>query len=518
MSDYNNIQSIRHQSSILLAFSVLDLFPNTQLVSGKVTNVDVYYDFIFDKPFSEQALLLVEERWRKMLKEFEGFEYPEMMRENAASLFQHYHQPYKAELALNHDSNIIPLIRLGNFYEILPNGMGEETDLRVYPKIFSFFTYSSHGQTITRLEASVFLDQGELKAYQKKRKLGLKLLHPSIGEKLELFRLFSDHSWLFFPRGERLKQSIKDIFFNLCEREKMPFVSFSSINSPEKLFKSLSEEVCGVSFWGKETQQDVDINYGLLESQEYEFLRILLIDERATPGITCISSLQFIKKIIKIFDLNHEWVLRTYWPQEVSKKQWQTQVDLLKSAAKQCEIDFDLDKESSPLPLEDEFKCSFPRLEMCIYDALGRRWPISLLGFANVGKKELLSLTPLVSLERFIALLLEQNSGQIPCFLLPEQVRIIPLSKENEKCALDARLTLTSHYLFSHVDTREEKLAKKIELAVQHQVPYIMLLGNKEEQSGLVAVRQLNEAKTSEMKLDDFIIAAKQELKRKLES
>ncbi|MGK5594973.1 MAG: His/Gly/Thr/Pro-type tRNA ligase C-terminal domain-containing protein [Parachlamydiaceae bacterium] len=518
MTDSNQLQSIRCQASILLAFSVLDLFPNTQLISGKVTNVDLYYDFIFEKPFSEQALLLVEERWRKWLKEFDGFEYLEMMRENAASLFEHHHQLYKADLALNYDSNIIPLVRLENFYEILPGGMHEESHQRIYPKIFSFFNYSLHGQTITRLEASAFLDQDALKAYQKKRKQGLKLHHARIGEKLELFRLFDSHSWLFFPRGERIKQKIEEVFFNLCEQERAPLGSFSSINLSENVFAGLSEDFKGISFWGKEAIEETGIHCGLLDSQDCEFLRMLILGDRGNPRNSCISSLQFIQKIIKIFDLNHEWVLRSYWPPEVSKKQWQAQADLLKSAAKECGINLNIDKESGGLPPKDGYKCSFPRLEMCVYDALGKRWPVSLLGFAHNGKKEFLSITPLVSLERLIALLLEQSKGKIPPFLLPEQVRIIPLSKENKTSARAVQLTLISHHLFSHVDAREETLAKKIELAVQHQVPYIMMLGSKEEKNGLVAVRQLDEAKTSEMKLEDFVVAAKQELERKLES
>ncbi|KAF3362980.1 hypothetical protein PHSC3_000515 [Chlamydiales bacterium STE3] len=516
MSFSEQSDSIRFQAMELLAFSVLDLFPSTQLVDGKISNVDFYYDFIFEKPFADQALHLVEERWRKALKEFAGFKYPEMMRENAAGLFEHHHQSIKAEQALNHSSNIISLLNLGEFYDIVSPVFQQESDRRVYPKLFGYHTYQQEGLLITRLDATVFSDQDDLKAYQKLRKVGEKFSHKELGKKLELFDVKKDKQWFFHPRGEKFKSNIKEIFANLCEQEGFPFVSSLNQAQAEGISRYGFE---GLGAWLKDVNDKNDVNCGLLSLLEHESLKISTFETGRILLNRCISSLQFIKKIIKIFDLNHEWVLRTYRPTEVSKKQWQTQVDLLKSAAEQCEIRYSYDLSPDNYSSESNFHvCQFPSLEMCVYDSLGRRWATSSISFSSSEGKETLIISPLVSLERFVALLLEQKTGLIPSWLLPEKVRVLLLSKEQKKTARALQQTLISRGVFAGLDVGDEKLAKKVELATQHQVPFFIVIREKEDNNGLIAVRRLGEDVTSEMELENFLLIAKQELERKLES
>lgn len=511
MTHYSPSDSMRIQSMELLAYAVLDLFPTTLLVKGKVSNIDFIYDFIFEKPLTDQAIPLIEERWRKVLKEFEGFETREMMRENAAGLFQHHHQPIKAEAALAEESNIVSLIQLNRFYDLMPIGLGPAFEERVYPKVFSYFTFRQDELLITRLEAAAFSDQAELKNYQKIRKQKEKLNHQVLAKELDLFTC-DQGDWCFYPRGETLKKCITETVLEECRNSGFFPVSFSNDELPA-LPNLDAFGINGIAVWKKE-EQEGDINKGLLEASVYNVLQIFVSNAEKILYESCISSLHFIQQIIKIFDLNHEWVLRYYRPKEVVKKKWQSQVDLLKSAAEQCNIIYCSDPSPDNLSLED----SYPKMELSVFDALGRRWATSAISFSNCGNKEVLVVSPLVSLERFVALLLEQTAGKIPGWLQPEQARVLPVAKEFKETARAMQKVLSSRDIRTGLDIGFEKLAERIRLGVQHQIPYLLMVGDEEEKNGLVAVRRFGEDQVSKMSLEEFILIAKQELKTKLES
>lgn len=481
----------------LLAYAVSDLFPSVKLGMGKASNVDFFYDFIFDKPLTDQGLSLIEERWRRAIKEFANFEIREMMRENAASLFQHYDQPLKAEEALAKNSNIVSLLHLDHFYDLMPEAGWELVEERIYPKLFFQFTYEYAGLQITRLEGAAFADQTELKSYQRKRKHSRS--HLELGQELDLFNC-DKGEWFFNARGEALKKIIGSAVVRAG--------GFHEISFSDNMPPNLSENI---AFWSKKSPKG-DINSGLLQPFSCNCLEIYMLGGGQSLYENCISSLQFIQKIIKIFDLNHEWVLRNYRPQEVSKKKWQTQVDLLKSTAEQCNICYCSD--SGP---DNSFsENSYPQIELSVYDALGRRWPISAVKFANYGNKEVVVVLPLLSLETFVALLLEQTSGSIPNWLQPEQVRVLPIAKEFMEMAKIVQQDLIDNNIRAGLDAGIEKLADKIRLGVQHQIPYLLVIGEEEKKNGLIAVRRFGEEKVSAMRLEDFIHGAKQELKTKL--
>lgn len=410
MSDNSQLQAMRVQAMELLALSVLDLFPNTSLVQGKASNADLYYDFVFDIPLTEQGLTLIEERWRKALKEFTGFETLEMMRENAASLFEHYGQLYKAEDVLAQEENIVTLIRSGDFYDLKPIGL-EDFEGRVYPKIVSSILYAG----ITRLEGLVFEDQKELKAAVKLRKQAVS--HQEIGKREDLFSC-NEGNWCFFPKGEELKRLVIEAVERECKSMGFYPVSFSGERPSLQVFKRSG--INGIAVWEKNEGIADDLS-GLIQPCLSDTLKIFVLESDKILLESCISSLQFIQKIIKIFDLKHEWVFRSYRPKEVTKKKWQTQADLLKSAAEQCGIGYSSD--SAPEFLFADGKESYPRLEISVYDVFGRRWSISTVSFENCENKDFLVISPLVSLERMIALLLEQKAGQMPEWLRQSKQR-----------------------------------------------------------------------------------------------
>ncbi|HRD56166.1 MAG TPA: hypothetical protein PLC42_07200, partial [Parachlamydiaceae bacterium] len=123
-----SLKSIRQIAAEVLAYAVSELFPGTKLVKGSASDLGFYYDFVLDVPLSKETLILIEERMRGIFKEFLEIEQLEMMRENAVQFFLHHGQPFKAQELENFEENIVPIIKIGAFYDVAKTAF---TDLKL---------------------------------------------------------------------------------------------------------------------------------------------------------------------------------------------------------------------------------------------------------------------------------------------------------------------------------------------------------------------------------------------------
>src|SRR3989344_3784383 len=220
-----------------------------------------------------------------------------------------------------------------------------------------------------------------------------------------------------------------------------------------------------------------------------------------------------IDNFYKIFNFKTSYFLATR-PDEAmgDKKLWDKAEDALAEALKQNKIKYEIQ------PKEGAFYG--PKIEIHVKDSLGRSWQLGTiqvdfnmaekfnLSFANQdGKKE----KPIVihravfgSFERFIGILVENYQGAFPIWLSPVQVKVLNLTDRNEKYAESVAAKLAADGLRVELNAANETIGKKIREAELEKIPYILVVGDKEEKSGTVAVRKRGQGDLGAMKLEKF--------------
>lgn len=490
------LRQLRAFALELLAYSVCELFPGVLLGRGHFTSAGFSYEFVFNQIPNEEMLHIIEEKLRKNFKEISSFETRDMMRENAAMLFEHLEQPLKADEILNQSSNVVSLIKIGEFQDLKPHSL-KEPCLGV-PKLLHLKSFSKNELTITRIEGTVFPDLQQLKTYVKSLK-GIEKKNPiELGKKLGLFELFEEGFFLY-PRGEILKQLIVAHVDAMVEEAGYAQISSNLSSNFEKLkpFYRFSE---GFANWYSKASSSSEnaLNESLFELEAASFLKIQQLEGEKTLLDKCISSLQFIEKTIKIFDLNLKWVLCVPNRKEGGSKDRKKEVELLAAAIKAsslcCEEDSELLSSISPM------------LELIVSDERGVEWKIAALSVS--GKTVNLQFGPI---EGLMALVIEKTSGQLPAWILPEWVRILPVERGSIAYAKTVQAACRKQKIRTGMDLLgvqaegSKSLAERLHLAIQHKVPYILIVGESEESKGKVALRRLGSEKSKLIELEEFL-------------
>ncbi|MDP5140966.1 MAG: threonine--tRNA ligase, partial [Spirosomaceae bacterium] len=173
-----------------------------------------------------------------------------------------------------------------------------------------------------------------------------------------------------------------------------------------------------------------------------------------------------------------------------------------------------------------------PKLDFMVRDALGRKWQLGTIqvdyqlpqrfeleytGSDNQKHRPvMIHRAPFGSMERFIAILLENSAGNFPLWLAPEQIAILPISEKYENYANDLFLELQEHDIRGYVDHRDEKIGRKIRDAEVNKIPLMLIVGEKEQENGEVSVRRKGEGDLGSMKISEFVDYAKNELTKNI--
>lgn len=173
-----------------------------------------------------------------------------------------------------------------------------------------------------------------------------------------------------------------------------------------------------------------------------------------------------------------------------------------------------------------------PKLDFMVKDALGRRWQLGTIqvdyqlpqrfeleyvGSDNQKHRPvMIHRAPFGSLERFIAILIENTAGNFPLWLSPDQIAILPISEKYEDYANDVFLTLQENDIRGYVDHRDEKIGRKIRDAEVNKLPLMLIVGEKEAEEGKVSVRRKGEGDLGSMSIEEFITYAKAEINKNI--
>ena len=262
--------------------------------------------------------------------------------------------------------------------------------------------------------------------------------------------------------------------------------------------------------------------HGLLRVREFTQDDAHIFCRPSQIGIEVENIIDFTKKIMDSFDFSYEMEISTRPQKSIgSDEVWEEATEALKSALNRCNIPYKIDEGGGAF--------YGPKIDIKITDAIGRKWQCGTVQIdMNLPDRFKLEYTDennsskqpvmihraiLGSFERFIAILTEHFGGEFPFFIAPTQAIIIPIGESQESYAKELRNALLNVGVYTEIDNKNETLNKRIRNAEKQRVPMILILGAKEQEERIIAIRDRREKQQSTMGFDEFIKFSKEKMR-----
>ena len=562
-TDADGLNILRHSCAHIFGHAIKQLYPDVKMVIGPVIENGFYYDILSDEPLTDKDLPIIEKRMRKLAKKNYAIKREVISKEDAISIFEERKEPYKVELLKEIPEGEI--IAIYHHEEYIDMCRGPHLTNTKHVKAFklmkisgSYWKGDSSNQALTRIYGTAWPDQNSLDSYLKSIEEAEKSDHRLLGKKLDLFHFQEESPGMVFwhDKGWTIFNIIKDFMTKYLRLNK-----YKIINTPQILDKSLWKKSGHLDKFGElifdvgSEKKEFAIkpmscpghvqvfNQGL---RSYKDLPLKLAEfgfvHRNEPSGTLHGLLRIraftqddahifctpdqikneisilindIKNIYNKFGFNELKIELSTRPEKRvgSDEIWDTAEDSLKLALKANNIDY------SENPGDGAFYG--PKIDFSLKDSLSRVWQLGTiqLDFSMPGRldatyidKDGNKTTPVMihrailgSLERFVGILLEHYSGNLPIWLSPIQVMVLNITDKHSDYAEMITNKLTESGIRSECDLSNEKIGYKIRNHAMTRVPYMLIIGDKELDEALVTVRDRESADQKSIKLDDFI-------------
>lgn len=560
--DAEYMQHFWHTTSHILAQAVKRLYPETKLAIGPSIKNGFYYDLDRDEKFTEDDLAKLEKEMKKIVKENYHLERIEMDRDEAIKYWQDRNEPYKVELIQDMPVDTpITFYKQGEFVDLCRGGHLDRTGRIKAFKLTSiagaYWRGNEKNKMLTRIYGISFPKKETLQAYLQQLEEAKQRDHRKIGKEMNIF-MMSDMGpgfpfWL--PNGVKIKETLKRLLIDNQKR-----MHYQQIETPIILSRQLWEtsghwahyqekmyttEIDNETFAVKpmncpggvlvyrsqpRSYRDLPLRlsefghchrheksgelHGLMRVRSFtqDDAHIFMTADQAESELEKVISL--IDKIYQRFGFKYRVELSTRPEDSMgSDADWELATNALESALQKRGMNYVVN------PGDGAFYG--PKIDFHIEDALGRQWQCGTaqidfqlperFGLEYIGSDNekhrpiMLHRAIFGSMERFIAVLLEHYAGKFPYWLAPEQVRILPISEKVFDYAHELETSLFDADVRVTVDLRNEKIGYKIRQAQVEHVPYMFVIGEKEAQNKLIAVRSRDEGDQGVMTLPEFL-------------
>jgi threonyl-tRNA synthetase len=555
----------RHSSTHIMAQAVKEVFPTAQLTIGPALDDGFYYDFAFDRPFTPEDLEKIEARAIEIMKRGLTVTRSELSKQDAIKFFQERGEGYKVELINSFDdASPISLYRQGEFVDLCRGPHLPTTGYVGAFKLLStggaYWRGDERNPMLQRVYGTSFPTKKELDAHLAKLEEIKRRDHRKLGKELDLITIQDEIGpglVLWHPKGSLIRLLIENFW-----REQHIKDGYDLVYSPhvarldlwktsghvdyyrENMFASMKLE--GSEYQLKpmncpfhimiykshmRSYRDLPIRYGELGTvYRYERTGVLhgLLRVR---GFTQDDAHLFCRpdqieaEVSRVLDFTF-FVLGTFGFTEFevylstrpdksvgSEENWTIATNALEAALKSRGVAYEVD------PGEGVFYG--PKIDIKIKDVLGRSWQCSTVqvDFNNPERFKLAytgedgkAHQPIMihralmgSIERFFGILIEHYAGAFPTWLAPVQAVVLTITDNQQEFAAKIVSTLKSHGFRVEADLRNEKIGFKIREAEKNKIPYMLVVGDKEVQSGMVAVRGRSGANHGSMPIEAFL-------------
>ncbi len=544
------LDALRHSTAHLMAWAVQELFPGTRFAFGPPVENGFYYDFDREEPFTEADLERIEAKMRELAGRKVAIERDEITPAQGREIFAA--QPYKLDQIENLGEQQLSTFQMGDFIDLCEGPHVPTTaDLKAF-KLLSlagaYWRGDSSQTMLQRIYGTVFWKKKDLDAHLEMLEEAKKRDHRKLGRELDLFGIFQDEAGpglsFWYPKGDILRDEIISFWKNLHRRD-----GYMTVTTPHISQADLWETSGHMEFYKenmyvfeqddrpyvvkpmncpghiliykrkKRSYRSLPVRYAELGTVYRAELKGTLHGLMRVRGFTqddahifC-SPDQLEDEVCGVLDLTRE-ILETFgfrdFKVELSvrdpeNKQKYAGTDEEWAAAEQSLIralgkhDLEYTRE------EGEAVFYGPKIDIKLIDALGRKWQASTVQFDfnlprrfgvtyvdTDGEEKYVYMVHraiMGSLERFLGILTEHYAGDFPLWLAPEQARVLSVSRDQHEYAEQVAARMRAAGLRVAADIREEKIGYKIREAETSRVPFMLIVGGKEQESGTVAVR-----------------------------
>ncbi len=549
--DPDALYVLRHSAAHLLAEAARRLYPGTKVAIGPPIENGFYYDFEFPEPVTEEALERLEEEVRREIAEGRTFERREIDRDEARRYFEEQGEPYKVELVDTAEGGI-SLYEQGDFVDLCRGPHLQDAKPIKAVKLTSLAgAYWRGDETkpqLTRVYGTAFYDPKDLEQYLHRLEEARRRDHRRVGRELELFD-FSDLAPgmpFWHPRGMVIWNALED----LRRRENLRR-GYAEIRTPQlydaELWRTSGHwekykdsmftlEAEGREFGlkpmncpghcllygqGSHSYRNLPLRlaeagnlhrnelsgtlHGLLRVRHFvqDDAHVFCTDEQIHEELlACLEYAYFIYDLFEL-DIRVELSLR---PDNKlgTDAEWDFAEDALRKALATRGLDY----------TESEGEGSFygPKIDLHMTDSLGRSWQLGTvqldlqmpkrfgLTYAGADNAEhtpaMIHRALLGSIERFVGILIEHTGGDLPLWLAPEQVRLLPVAEAHRGGAEEIAEELRAAGFRADATAPDETLGKRIRAAEIEKIPYVVVYGDRESRDSLALRHRHGEQST----------------------
>ena len=552
-----------HTCSHILAQAVKRLWPEVKLAIGPSIDNGFYYDLDAPFAFTPDNLTEIEAEMRKICKEKLKLERFELPRAEAVKYMEEKEEPYKVELIndLPEDAHI-SFYKQGEFVDLCAGPHVDSTGrikgngIKLTACNAAYWRGDSNRQTLQRIYGVAFPKKEELDAYLERLEEAKRRDHRKLGKELGLFMMADEGPGFpfFLPKGMVLKNTLLDYWRQCHKRYGYVEISTPIILNQELWHRSghwdhykdnmyttvidgedyaIKPMNCpgGMLVYKSEPHSYRDLplrmaELGLVHRHEmsgalHGLFRVrCFTQDDAHIFMTPAQMKDEIKNVVKLFDeiystfgLSYQIELSTMPDDHMGdEKDWRFAEDTLQAAITEMGKDFVINAGDGAF--------YGPKLDFHLADSLGRTWQCGTiqLDFQMPERFELeyigedgerhrpvmIHRALLGSIERFIGVITEHFAGAFPAWLSPVQVKILPVTDRAAEYAKSAAAQLDSEGFRVEVDSRNEKVGKKIREATLEKIPYMLVVGDRDMEAGTVSVRTRAGEDLGAMSLTDF--------------
>ncbi|RKI89491.1 threonine--tRNA ligase [Parablautia intestinalis] len=539
-----------HTSAHILAQAVKRLYPDTKCAIGPAIENGFYYDFEFEFPFSEESLPAIEEEMKKIIKKSFSLQVYGMDREKALTYMAERGEDYKLELiqSLSTDEEI-SFYRQGEYSEFCAGPHIANTCQVKAFKLLSvagaYWRGDEKKKMLTRIYGISFPESAQLEEYMDRMEEARRRDHRKLGKELGIFTLMEEGAGFpfFLPKGMALKNLLLDYWRGLHIRE-----GYQEISTPIMLDKRLWETSGHWEHYRENMYTTVvdDTEYAVkpmscpggmlvykMEPHSYRDLPLRLAElglvhrneksgqlhglmrvraftqDDAHIFMTQEQIIEEIQNVVRLIDevytkfgFAYHVELSTRPENSMgSDEDWELATKALKDAMDSLKIPYSVN--------EGDGAFYGPKLDFHLKDSIGRTWQCGTIQLdfqlpqrfeaeytGADGEKHrpiMIHRVILGSIERFIGILIEHYAGKFPVWISPVQVKLLPVSEKYILYANEASEALKAAGIRVEMDSRNEKLGYKIREARLDKVPYMVIVGEKEQENHTVSVRGRDE-------------------------
>lgn len=570
--DEDGIEVLRHSCAHLMAQAVQRLFPKAQVTIGPVIEDGFFYDFAFERPFTPEDLVEIEKAMGVIVKENFQVEKSIMNRDDAVAMFREMGEDYKVEIieSIPGDEDL-SFYRQGEFIDLCRGphvpSTGKFKAFKLTTVAGAYWRGDSDNEMLQRVYGTAWASNKELKLYLKRLEEAEKRDHRKLGKQLGLFHFQEESPGMAFwhPNGWTLYQTIQG-YMKIVQQKN----GYKEINTPQLVDYSLweksghaakfSEEMftvesenrtyaikpmncpCHIQVYnqGLKSYRDLPLRYaefgschryepsgsmhGLMRVRSFvqDDGHIFCTEEQIQSEVADFMGLLF--GVYRDFGFD-EVILRLSTRPEKrvgSDDLWEDAEQSLKEALKATGLPWEL------MPGEGAFYG--PKIEYSLKDCMGRIQQCGTIQVdfftpgaldaryvAEDGSRKtpvMLHRAVLGSFERFIGVLIEHYAGAMPTWLAPEQAVVLNITDKQSEYCLKLEESLNNKGFRATADLRNEKISFKIREHTLQKIPYLLVVGDREVESGTVAVRKRNGEDLGVMTFDDFCKHLSQDVSR----